>query len=221
MKERPILMNAAMVRAILDGRKTQTRRPVKPQPYTIPWRDAYGNADEALFWRYDESREDWPYPRFCPLGQIGDRLWVRETWAEALGSSFAAPLERYRQGGADGYGIGAIYRATPHPDYRVETWRPSIHMPRWASRIILEITDVRVERVQDITDDDAVADLGCLRICDEDEPCDTSVTSTDPVGDFRALWDSIYYPGIYKKQTLFKWDANPWVWVVEFRRVEA
>lgn len=202
MKERPILFNAEMVRAILEGRKTMTRRPVKPQPHTIPWCDAYGNADDALFWRYGEEKEDWPYPRFCPFGQSGDRLWVRETWAEALGSSFAAPLERYRQGSADGYGIGAIYRATPHPDYRVETWRPSIHMPRWAARITLEITNVRVERVQDITEGDAMAEGAPW------EDCWSSYRQS-----FEALWCRTYGPQ--------SWSWNLWAWVIEFRRIEA
>jgi hypothetical protein len=90
---------------------------------------------------------------------------------------------------------------------------PSIHMPRWACRILLDVVSVRVERVQVISEMDAVAELGALRNCNEDEPCDIAVTSIDPVGDFITLWNAIY-----AKREL-GWDANPWVWVIEFKPV--
>lgn len=227
MKERPILFSADMVLAILAGRKTQTRRPVKPQPYTIPWRDAYGNADEALFWRYDESREDWPYPRFCPYGQPGDRLWVRETFQEFFDDEIMplrprGPRGRLGSPSTPGRLSYVFYRADgPMPVQSPlgrANWRPSIHMPRWASRITLEITDVRVERVQDITEADAMAE-GCPG--EKGFVWGQEVEIQAPQEQYHHLWDSIYYPGIYKKPTPFRWDANPWVWVIEFRRVEA
>lgn len=226
MKERPILMNAEMVRAVLDGRKTQTRRPVKPQPYTIPWRDAYGNADEALFWRYAEPREDWPYPRFCPFGQPGDRLWVRETWQEFFDDEMM-PLRprgpRGRLGSPDTPDRGSyvFYRADGpvpvQPPLGRANWRPSIHMPRWASRIALEITDVRVERVQDITEDDAIADAGLEAMIPEHIwyiPGEDLGTTRDPIYAFEHVWDACY------GKTHHAWTTNPWVWVVEFRRVQ-
>jgi hypothetical protein len=216
MKEGPVLFNAEMVRAILDGRKTQTRRPVKPQPYTIPWRDAYGNADEALFWRYAEPREDWPYPRFCPLGQPGDHLWVREP----------ARVDYVRDEGEDGMELAIRYMADDvvrlvEVPSRLDTeWQRKYTegwpVPKWvsecqeipngvfreASRITLEITDVRVERVQDISEADAMAEGSPW------EDCWSSYLQS-----FEALWCRTYGPQ--------SWSWNLWVWVIEFRRVAA
>ena len=171
MKERPIIFNGDMVRAILDGRKTQERRPIKPQPIwvgdpSVPFRTK--DADPKGIIR-------------CPYGAPGDRLWVRETWR------------------MDAVNIGAEYRATISALMEhVAPWTPSIHMPRWASRITLEITAVRVQRVQDITEEDALAE-GMV-------PLDRST----PREMFAEVWQSIYG----------NWPANPWVWVVEFRRIE-
>jgi len=226
MKERPILMNADMVRAILDGRKTQTRRPIKPQPVRRPVPCPYKPSGWALEGLPNEfgvkgcSCEEVRYP----YGQPGDRLWVREPArvVGVLAGGGEDPMELVIKYVADD-----ATRTIEVPSRLYEEWERKYigwPVPRWvsgrqgipngvfkeAARITLEITDVRVERVQDITDDDAVADLGCWRTCDEDEPCDTSVTSTDPVGDFRALWDSLYGP--------LAWAINPWVWVIEFRR---
>ena len=203
MKERPILFNAEMVRAVLDGRKTQTRRPVKPQPYTVPWRDAYGNADEALFWRYAEPREDWPYPRFCQLGQPGDRLWVREAWQDTRSPG---EQENRRQ---------IMYRADD--DRSLIGWRPSIHMPRWASRIILEITDVRVDQLNSISNIEIIREgirIESCNICVHSggSGCEHCFSLLNP---FRAVWDACY------GKTLHSWGANPWVWVIEFRRIKA
>jgi hypothetical protein len=173
MKERPILFSGPMVRAILDGRKTQTRRPVKPQPFV---------ATPSMF---DTSK--------CPLGQPGDRLWVRETWR--TGYLFGMPRGQERQipiYRADGI---SIYPAGVEINF---LWRPSIHMPRWASRITLEITRVWVEMVQDITEEGAIRE-GMV-------PLDRS----SPSEMFRDTWECIYGT----------WDANPFVWAVEFRRVE-
>ena len=178
-KYKPIIFSAPMVKAILDGRKTQTRRIV-----TVKNKNS------------------------CPYGQPGDRLWVRETWG--VGSR-PDPL-----GGYEGieYRADEFYledsddlpclRVTPPPDVCLldydSGWMPSIHMPRWASRITLEVTGVRVERLQDISSTDAWAE-GIAHSPD-----------TNPIHDYAELCESINGPGA--------WDKNPWVWVVEFKRVE-
>ena len=173
MKERPILFNAEMVRAIRDGRKTQTRRVIKPQPI----RD------------YAElvSR--------CPYGAPGDKRWVRETWRD---DSFDWEWGTRQQ---------IAYRADG--DNGDHTWRPSIHMPRWASRITLEVTGAGAERVQDITPEDVVAEGVSL-----DGLCDYPawIFSNAIYEQFRELWDS---PNAKRG---YGWDSNPWVWVLEFER---
>lgn len=196
---RPILMSAPMVRA-LDGRKTQTRRIVKQQPpngwdrhcwYAAP---VYGWTSEP------EPAATWHKVR-CPYGVPGDLLWVRERFAHVAGETLyaadctEAEREEERKLRREFPGLAAAY-----PDGR---WKPSIHMPRSLSRITLRITDVRVERLQDISDADAIAE-GCPAVSLYDLDCD----STPPARHFRSLWESINGPG--------SWDANPWVWVVEF-----
>lgn len=199
MKERPILFSAPMVRAILNGTKTQTRRVVKDRHI-----DA---APPACFFQWLRER--------CTYGQPGDRLWVRETWQVVDGS------ERARRIVTDpSPSRGWIeYAATVHPGHEPPPrWRPSIHMPRWASRILLEITAVRVERLQDISGEDAVAE-GIARDgdgyerfhVDPDAPLGQSFTR-NPVLAYRGLWEKINGVGT--------WDANPLVWVIEFKRVE-
>lgn len=189
MKERGMIFNAEMVRAILDGRKTQTRRTVKPQP------DEDGLAKVINGPWVDTSERNYR----CPFGDVGDRIWVRETWAE-VGAS-APNLKLYRANYPEH--VPSHYENVP-PANEIR-WTPSIHMPRWASRILLEITDVRVERLSSISEEDAGR---------EGYPADPS-----PYGGrmdkwlwFRQLWD-----GIYPEQS-FK--HNPWVWVIEFKRVE-
>jgi hypothetical protein len=187
MSERPILFSAEMVRAILDGRKTQTRRNIK---YTTEHRGPINPA-------YLEAHKDHPgWKDICPYGQPGDLLWVRETWTQY-------PIELNPEP------CDAWYKATsngPPPPFK---WRPSIHMPRWASRITLRITDIRVERLQDISEDDARAE-GCPysaewagRFVDRDETAKTW---------FKSLWNKINGPGA--------WDENPWVWAISFERVK-
>ena len=188
MKERPILFSGDMVRAILDGRKTQTRRPAK-----FAWS---GSADELMH----QSRFDPAYR--CPIGQPGDRLWVRETWAPHADMPRCA-IYRCDRGGD--------YQDTATDDFR---WRPSIHMPRWASRITLEIVRVSVERVQDITPENCRADgIQVPRCCCEPCAMGSAICTADAgvyVEAFRDLWRSIYGT----------WSDNPWVWAVEFRRVK-
>lgn len=195
MKERPILFSAPMVRAILDGRKTQTRRAAKVSRVD-------SHPDQPL-WKIvtlENGRQGWlnaqaEHPHhitsLCPYGQPGDRLWVRESWA--YHPDFPESARR------------VIHRAERGVEHDVDRWRPSIHMPRWACRILLEITAVRVERLQDISDDDLSAE-GIQEIIDAGVDHDGW-----PRDAYRALWESINGPG--------SWDANPWVWVIEFSRI--
>lgn len=199
IKERPILFSGAMVRAILGGLKTQTRRVFKfKETNQVP-----SHPDKLDFTNYS--------PIHCPYGKPGDRLWVRETWNHY---DLWTP-------GPEGYGK-AVYRATDEPGKEVG-WRPSIFMPRWASRINLEITNVRVERLNDISAEDVVAegvDLHPDNITRDLEPyfpeptddlIDDAWTAYYRTG-FAELWDKING----KKQP---WSSNPWVWVVEFKKV--
>lgn len=220
MIERPILFSGPMVRAIPDGRKTQTRRVVKPQPETNPsvskiffgkhpfspscfrGTPAAGlvGGSERMAWVAEDwcgnaigvEEEGWLK---CPYGQPGDRLWVRETWAPMPGGP-VTPAN------------GVLYRADGHDAKWL--WRPSIFMPRWACRIVLEIEAVRVERVQHISESDALSE-GCEPIHGT-EPSGSEWTSY-AMG-YRGLWDSI------NAKRGFGWDTNPWVWVIQFKRTE-
>ena len=211
MKEFPIIFSASMVRAILEGRKTQTRRAIKPQPSEdwnpdgvewyapakvdkhgemYPGKEVYGAADE------NEGR-------VCPYGVPGQKLWVRETFSIQPQSEISSRDV-------------VLYRADIGNTFLDGKWRPSIYMPRWASRITLAITEVRVERVQEISEEDCRA-----------EGIDTSVVNPSPRGVapiypkqygsakdcFRDLWDSI------NAKRGFPWDSNPWVWAISFKRV--
>lgn len=235
MRERPVIFSAPMVRAILDGRKTQTRRVVKTQPEMAQLLTHSGwNA-----WHDERGR-----PLRNPYGQPGVRLWVRETWAEVHPLQVAEG--RYSQGGRAGIpgpppvDYRTIYRADgefppiyclggePWPYRSLEPferdgiqafvdepiWTPSIHMPRWASRILLEITDVRVGRLQEISEDDALAE-GIRPFGDGNgfHVEDGAFYSSTAASAFAALWESINGPG--------SWEANPWVWAITFRRIEA
>lgn len=206
MMERPILFSAPMVRALVAGTKAQTRRPVKGAP------DDWAPMQPQAFWptvidrhgdeqpgpeAYGAGNEDGDWWITCPYGQPGDRLWVREAWARDAedGAYFyradvgtgneADDWQRNIDDGASGY-----------------RWRPSIHMPRAASRITLEVTGVRVERLHAISRGDAMAE-GC--------PFANMAAGPTPRDWYCGLWEQINGPG--------SWDANPWVWVVEFRRI--
>lgn len=200
MKERPILFSAPMVRALLDGSKTQTRRMVKIT-YKTPGLAA------CLAPPIGEPRPG-TAAELCPYGQPGDRIWVRET----LGHN----TDKGHYYAATGMHVGPLldYEQEPSPSIGIPARTiPSIHMPRWVSRILLEILSVRVERLNDCSEADALAE-GVKA-----QPCDHVRLSCDEIGCcgptakgmYAALWDQINGTGA--------WVANPWVWVIEFKRV--
>ena len=219
IREKGLIFNSEMVRAILDGRKTQTRRPIK-------WKQTrfteIGEREDGSKWPWSEDAEhacDFWHP--CPFGAVGDRIWVRETWSSDFANYY--PNDRVWYAADDNRqldidmvdGVRGIY--SPESDVHVPfRWHPSIHMPRWASRILLEITDVRVERLNAISEEDATAEgvppAGSLLP-------DYLGTFLTPKGDFatakvafQRLWESIYGEE--------SWKANGWVWVISFKRVE-
>lgn len=233
MKERPMLYTGAMVRAVLADAKTMTRRVMKVQPsegstVTVErYEPAIVSRSGELVPGPEVFGAHWGDGEFglvCPYGQPGDRLWVRETCrAEELES------------GQD----GVLYLADNHfrpindtPSDAIQWMKmnvygkqggtnvPSIHMPRWACRLLLEITDVRVERLQDISNEDCIAE-GINRIAHGREGYFYHHQRTEPDQHnwchpddaYKELWESLYGAG--------SWDANPWVWVIEFKKVEA
>jgi hypothetical protein len=181
-----------MVRAILDGRKTQTRRVIKPQVEDKYW---FNKMNHASIWNPRDQ-----LPRFCPFGQAGDQLWVRETWATLPFYNHIKPSKLIS-------GHKIYYRAKPNINDSHYMWRPSIYMPRWASRITLEIVKVRVERVQEISEDDALAE-GCRAWVEGGKETDSTVS------DYAQLWNEI------NLSRGFGWDVNPWVWVLDFKALE-
>jgi len=211
MKERPILFSGQMVNAILDGRKTQTRRVVKPQPEQFDGRA----GGEWCGWPVDKDGSLYK----CPYGQPGDRLWVKETWRPRVDHDQWDCVE-FRSDGAllkprfrdenDGHRFSEMCDSA---DMR---WKPSIHMPRWASRTTLEITDVRVERLQDIDDKDATAE-GIDETQDtfsvKPGQCVLKSDGATAKHAFRYLWDSI-------NAKAHPWSSNPWVWAISFKRVK-
>lgn len=213
MKARGMIFNSEMVRAILDGRKTQTRRIVKGTDGAVKFCKEWDINGEEIFVVLGEKDHTGMNPVFgaisCPFGAVGDRIWVRETWAEA--GACEPDLKLYRANYPEH--VPSIYENVP-PAEEIR-WTPSIHMPRWASRILLEITDVRVEQLNAISEEDAraegIIDGGCLN-CGEPEPCGCANPEPDATDAFAYLWQSIYGQE--------NWNANPWVWVIEFKRVE-
>ncbi|WP_277977417.1 hypothetical protein [Pantoea endophytica] len=213
MRERGIIFNAEMVRAVLEGRKTQTRRMLSPRQLKMI--DAASSIGECypLESGHQHANSQSYYREWCPFGAVGDRLWVRETWMpDAPRDGTWADVSFYGCKGSPLSMIPKRYRKPEHCIHRASWegsemvgWTPSIHMPRWASRITLEITGVRVERLASISPDDARA---------EGYPVERAVDGghLDPWLWFRDLWDGIYPDQSFK--------ANPWVWVIEFKRVE-
>lgn len=258
-RERPILFSGPMVRAILDGRKTQTRRMLDPQPPPAEAVRALCGTDFGLHagrdgavrvtgpvWAVREALGTEPTWR-GRFGGPGDRLWVRETWAltsrdgSTCSIAYAARLPPGKtlsdtDGGVDIREAPAAFTMEPNP----VRWRPSIHMPRWASRLTLEVVSVRVERLHAITEEDAKAegafftDYGrrCLRDWKGPGPCPApdahhrlrSGWAVEPTTSHEQCLDSarMAFANLWERiNGAESWDANPWVRVVEFRRVEA
>lgn len=183
VQEHPIMFNSQMVRAILDRHKTQTRRPVKPMKHP------YGewlSVEEVVGEIKAETGAV-----ICPFGRKGDRLWVRETW-----NMFDPWVGVFYAADDHSCGIGE-YDDPDHIEPHNMRWKPSIHMPRWASRITLQITKARVEQLREITAEDAAAE---------------GFAGHDPIAGFADAWNEIYGGS--------SWADNPWVWVIEFMRVK-
>jgi hypothetical protein len=220
-KERPILFSAPMVRAILAGTKTQTRRIVKPQPEY--------DADErwpGWKWPSHQARsmlEISEIPSACPYGRRGDRLWVRETHAQfAVGnrSGVAPQCVAYRATCDEDGGFDYVNNGDEIMRLKVTKWTPAIYMPRWASRITLEVTRVRVERLHDITEEDARMEGVTPYVPGHGAATEDELNAEPGLRSprmyrfgFEQVWCDI--------NGSESWDANPWVWVVEFKRMEA
>lgn len=225
MRERPILFSAPMVRALLDGRKTQTRRVVKLPRNWVPNHDSRPDITsngslcvEPRGVAVTEDTEDTYDVLRCPYGAPGDRLWVKETWAappscDTIKPSDLDPLTPIRYA-SDGVVRGVSKRFVDKDGcIAIGKGRPSIFMPRWASRITLEVTGVRVERLQAISEEDAMTEGVDLKSEAWPDFPEAMPISLKPRYAFELLWESI--------NGRDSWAANPWVWVVSFQRVEA
>lgn len=232
MKERPIIFNTEMVRAILDGNKTETRRVIKPQPKRHRWEgfpsyklecqklrdNHYRFSHSFIDGKISNGEYDGPVIK-CPYGEIGDSLWVRETWCKEWSRDSIVGTRIKPRYIADGYipqeGMKKI---------------PSIHMPKWAARIWLEITDIKVERVQDLTEKQFLAE-GFGKVTKDGQTYKYGKADLDgypgtdnygwPWREWEAnhikAWGKIWN-SIYKKRD-YSWDDNPWVWVIKFNRI--
>ena len=200
VREKPILFSGEMVRAILDGRKQQTRRVVKPQPSDVDGATCFLMGDDLRSDGRDKIIQ-------CPFGQPGDRLWVREAFALNHSIHYAHN---------NGRGItGMVYRASwpdrnstkAHPFTGDRRWRPSIHMPRAVSRLTLEITEVRVQRLDSISEEDARAGGASFEAGGNEE-----LGVGYRIG-FRTLWDTLH------KSRGYGWESNPWVFAITFKQI--
>lgn len=194
--EKPILFNTEMVKAILDRRKTMTRRIIKPQPKELIMYCYASSSNRRIGKWIDKTAED----LFTPPCHGDDILWVRETWCN-INKPGIAP-EYY-------YLADCLQPWVEDYDPSEWKWKPSIHMPREAARLFLRVNKVRVERLQDITEEDAISEGTKLLSHDG-----KTIYTKDYRNAFQVLWNSLY-----SKQG-FGWDANPWVWVIEFERVD-
>ena len=237
--ERPIILKAHEVRGILDGRQTQLRRIIKPQPDLFFHRGDW--QPDGMIWKGRRTHADQSgLPSQCPFGQVGDRLWARETWGINVGQECCG------YGQPDGYGgheCCGCPRTEQYPVYKSDAdaetldgkWKSSTQMPRYFARILFEIVSVRVERLQDISDSDATAE-GCqvkegVVVKDGKQVAapvywfDEYYIEATPQWAFRKLWDFVNVGRLcWSNDKVIEpnsWLANPWVWVVEFKRVGA
>ena len=199
--ERGMIFNAEMVRALLSGRKTQTRRIIKPQPEATLSGSLSGKwLSRPLNGLLLPKIED--IAIHCPFGAVGDRIWVREAFrVHSRATDVATLVYKASERNSWTEQTRRVPVAVCNKPATPEKWTPSLHMPRWASRILLEITGVRVERLRSMSQDDARAE----GVIAASGPMEAGLA-------FRELWDSIYGEE--------SWKANPWVWVIEFKRVE-
>lgn len=243
MAERPILFSAPMVRALLEGRKTQPRRLIKAPGIEEAVAGHYYPSLNAAQFRRADGRDSLPLT--CPYGRVGDRLWVRETWG-AMSSelsrasvAYAARLPAGKtlqdtDGGCNVVTVPEEWRDRLGHLVDTERWRPSIHMPRWASRLTLEVTDIRVQRLQDITGEDAQAEgarrfdeLPSVHPCGQGPRWSMEAPSStwQCLGSARMAFANYINalhggPRWNLKDEAPLWDRNPWVWAVRFRLVE-
>lgn len=200
MVDRPIIFSASMVRALLDGRKTQTRRVLKPQPSGIAQAERIAPKSWRIFPESDRCSIDFKAPPYAP----GDRLWVRETWCRVSDN----PMSEIATLAS---GDGIAYRATDDDEMSIPPrWRSPIFMPRWASRLTLTVTDVRLQRLQEISEADALAEgiqpfgpVFSVEKADGFTACGTTARAA-----FATLWNSLHGPDA--------WNANPWVAAISF-----
>ncbi|MCM6134649.1 hypothetical protein M4D10_15970 [Klebsiella pneumoniae] len=220
MKERGMIFNGEMVRALLDGRKTQTRRIVKGTDRAVKFCKEWNINGEEVFVVLGEKDHTGMNPVLgaisCPFGAVGNRIWVREAFrVHSRATDVATLVYKASERNSWTEQTHRVPVAVCNKPATPEKWTPSLHMPRWASRILLEITDVRVERLNAISEEDAraegIIDGGCLN-CGEPEPCGCANPEPDATDAFAYLWQSIYGQE--------SWNADPWVWVIEFKRVE-
>lgn len=223
MKERPILFSGQMVRAILEGRKTQTRRVINPQPgyvcqiHNVPY-----------------TGKNWDKEIKCPHGVDGDRLWVRENYGVSWGQgAFIDPCLNYQADMTKTPILGELlefwktfYLKKRSKPWNPDTWKPSIYLPREFCRLLLKLKNIRVERLKDISEKDAMAEgIKCFgydhgSIGFWTERLALGAMHTTAVFAFRNLWDSINGQPRKKDGPDISWKANPWVWVIEFERIE-
>lgn len=225
MTDRPILFSAPMVRALLEGRKTQTRRVLRPQPGPF---DALF-SDAGKWWTGDAESGEVHEVLRVPYA-IGDRLWVREAFSVVFGGGMSVSgdgewdyIVEYRSGGQIELSYDGHYDSDPYSrlaDTQIGDWRPSIHMPRWASRLTLIVTDVRVQRLRDISEADARAEGICADIAVTDAHnhwVDLGggdlITGWDARDVYASLWNYINGAGA--------WHSNPWVMAISFRTIRA
>lgn len=221
-REKPVIFPPEMVRAILDGRKTMTRRLVKHPSGPVPSAFEYceGVWLPSFATEHDRVNADVGH-RYCPYGKVGDRLWVKETWnygGFTLGDNqrFTAPFITKTEPNIPTW---VEYAAAVPDGEHPPKWRPSIHMPRWASRITLEITAVKVERLNSITEEDALAEGVAslpVKVLGWGSPAEQGgygelPVQPDPLTVFEMLWESIHGRGA--------WKLNPWVFAISFKRI--
>lgn len=252
MRERPILFKSDLVRAILSGRKTETRRPITPQPKGWTPEPCYTDAEVAASKARGEAQPEGPCGHWawclhgdqdfsevvrCPLGRAGDRLWVRETWARVPRTAYHHDPSIPHVVSPDG-DSWAVYRASW--ERSAPRWTPSIHMPRWACRLVLPIAEVRVERLQDITEEGAVAEGKAASVarwwaCIDHKGRSYDLCGGEPDAEERAGLAACIerthettardlfaqtWSDIYGKQDGLRWADSPWVWVVRWNRAD-